>query len=161
LLPCSLEYNFFTKYTCLTAGETITVTEADRRYRLDVVEAQPEDAVLVLETDCKVDFATPLDYVEPPPPKKPVVAPPAAQAAENNNNEPPVRFTGVAKRLDGKPVLEQPTTPAPAAAGKAKYGVRFGGVASGDVGKKGTEEGGDKDRERKEQRFTGKAHSLR
>jgi ubiquitin fusion degradation protein 1 len=132
LLSCRLEYNFLTKYTCLTAGETITVTEGDRRYRLDVVEAQPEPAVLVLETDCEVDFATPLDYVEPPPP---------AARAENNNNE-PVRFTGVAKRLDGKPVLEQPKPASPAARGKTK-------------------EGGDENKEKKEKRFTGKAYSLR
>ncbi|TVU21954.1 hypothetical protein EJB05_31625 [Eragrostis curvula] len=146
-----LEHNL-KKYACLTAGETITVTEGDRRYCLNVLELQPEDAVSVLETDVNTDFAPPLDYVEPPPP--PVM--PAGQAGGE-----PAKFTGVAARMDGKPV-ELPTTPAPpAAAGvKPKRGLRFGGAsaaAGGGVSKGKEDKGAGKEQE---QRFTGTAYSL-
>ncbi|KAG2646191.1 ubiquitin fusion degradation protein 1 homolog [Panicum virgatum] len=39
---CELEYNF-RKFICVTAGETIVVTEGERRYYLDVLEARPGD----------------------------------------------------------------------------------------------------------------------
>ncbi|GJN37500.1 hypothetical protein PR202_gb26467 [Eleusine coracana subsp. coracana] len=140
-----LEYNFH-KYACLTAGETITVTEGDKRFYLDVVETKPEDAVCVIETDCEVDFATPLDYVDPPPQ-------PAAPAETV-----PSQFTGVAGRMDGKPV-EQPKPPAPASraapgGSKPKGGLRFGGGAS-----KGKQEGGGA-KEPEQQKFTGTPYSL-
>lgn len=116
---------------CLTAGDTITVTEGDKRFYLDVLETKPEDGVCVIETDCEVDFVTPLD----------------------DNNE-PVRFTGVAARMDGKPV-EQPKPPAPVS--KPTGGLRFGGAAAGGVSKGKKQEGGSKEQE---QRFTGTAYSL-
>ncbi|KAG8053463.1 hypothetical protein GUJ93_ZPchr0001g31563 [Zizania palustris] len=62
LLECS-----FRNYVCLTAGETITVTEGERKYYLDVVETRPADAVCTIETDCEVEFEQPLDYKEPVP----------------------------------------------------------------------------------------------
>ena len=37
----------------------------NKRYFIDVIEAKPADGVCVVETDCEVDFAAPLDYVEP------------------------------------------------------------------------------------------------
>ncbi|CAO2209025.1 unnamed protein product [Urochloa humidicola] len=103
-----LEYNF-RKFQCLTAGETIAVAEGDRRFHLDLLEARPADAVCTIDTDCEVDFAPPLDYVEPPPPPPPAPAPATKPAG---GGETP-RFTGVAARMDGKPV-EQPPPAAPA-----------------------------------------------
>ena len=36
-----------------------------RKYFIDIVDAKPSNAISVIETDCEVDFAPPLDYVEP------------------------------------------------------------------------------------------------
>lgn len=51
----------------------------NKRYYIDVEEAKPANAISIIETDCEVDFAPPLDYTEP----APVFAPPqpAAPAA--------------------------------------------------------------------------------
>ncbi|CAO2193610.1 unnamed protein product [Urochloa humidicola] len=135
-----LEYNF-RKFQCLTAGETIAVAEGDRRFYLDVLEARPADAVGTIDTDCEVDFAPPLDYVEPPAPVpaagqggggemprftgvavrmdgKPVEMPPAAAQGEQPRR-PAAQFTGVAVRMDGKPVETPQPEPSPAAAASA------------------------------------------
>lgn len=152
-MPCRLEHNFFGKFTCVSVGETIAVTEGERRYYLDVLEAQPADAVCSRDTDCAVDFAPPLDYVEPPP----------RFASQGNNDEPPpqpARFTGVAARMDGKPV-ELPTPPPGAVnAGVPKRKVRFGAPAAAGSGavSKGKEEGGAGEEQGK--RFTGTQYSL-
>ena len=156
-MPCRLEYNFG-KFPCVTAGETIAVTEGERRYYLDVLEAQPADAVCSLDTVCAVDFAPPLDYVEPP----------RVVASQQGSDEPPqpARFTGVAARMDGKPVEQQPT-PSPAAAvnavapGVPKRKVRFGGPSAAGSGvSKGKAEGRPGGGKEQEKRFTGTQYSL-
>ncbi|XP_037416472.1 uncharacterized protein LOC119279276 [Triticum dicoccoides] len=104
-----LEHNL-KNYSTVTVGDTITVAEGEKRYLLDVVEAKPADAVSTLDTDCEVDFATPLDYVQPPVAPAPVkvAAAPCQDCGER-------RFVGVGIRMDGKPV-EQTPPPAPAPA---------------------------------------------
>ena len=52
-------------YSCLTVGDAICLHYNAKRYYIDVIEARPANAVSVIETDCEVDFAPPLDYVEP------------------------------------------------------------------------------------------------
>ena len=52
-------------YTCLTVGDSILINYNNKRYFIDIVEARPNDAVSIVDTDCEVDFAPPLDYVEP------------------------------------------------------------------------------------------------
>lgn len=37
----------------------------NKKYYIDVVETKPSPAVSIIETDCEVDFAPPLDYKEP------------------------------------------------------------------------------------------------
>lgn len=37
----------------------------NKKYYIDIIEAKPENAISVIETDCEVDFAPPLDYKEP------------------------------------------------------------------------------------------------
>ena len=54
-------------YTCLTVGDSILINYNNKRYFIDIVEARPNDAVSIVDTDCEVDFAPPLDYVEPAP----------------------------------------------------------------------------------------------
>ncbi|KAF0689441.1 Aste57867_19113 [Aphanomyces stellatus] len=64
------------KFSCMTIGDTISITYNNRNYLLDVRELRPADAVCIIETDCELDFDAPADYVPPVP-----VAAPAAAAA--------------------------------------------------------------------------------
>jgi ubiquitin fusion degradation protein 1 len=98
-------------YTCLTVGDAICVYYNNRKYFIDVVEAKPAPAISVIDTDCEVDFAQPLDYVEPVrEPPKPVSTPaadaagPSTSAAEPQEPEEPkfLAFAGSGRRLDGK-----------------------------------------------------------
>lgn len=36
-----------------------------KKYYINIVETKPAGAVSIIETDCEVDFAPPLDYKEP------------------------------------------------------------------------------------------------
>lgn len=58
-------------YSCLTTGDTIMVAYNNKKYYIDIVEAKPSPAVSIIETDCEVDFAPPLDYKEPEKPTLP------------------------------------------------------------------------------------------
>lgn len=37
----------------------------NKKYYIDIIEAKPSNAISIIETDCEVDFAPPLDYKEP------------------------------------------------------------------------------------------------
>ena len=50
----------------------------NKRYYIDIVETKPSNAISIIETDCEVDFAAPLDYKEP---EKPVAHVPLSKAA--------------------------------------------------------------------------------
>ncbi|CAI0393373.1 unnamed protein product [Linum tenue] len=63
-------------------GDTILVAYNDKKYYINIVETKPSAAVSVVETDCEVDFAPPLDYKEPEKPAPPSKA----------NNAPPEGF---------------------------------------------------------------------
>lgn len=53
-------------FSCLTVGDTIVIHYNDKKFCIDVLETGPDDkAVSIVETDCEVDFAPPLDYKEP------------------------------------------------------------------------------------------------
>lgn len=69
LFLCSLETTL-RSYSCLTTGDTIMVPYNNKQYFINVVEAKPSSAVSIIETDCEVDFAPPLDYKEPEKPQK-------------------------------------------------------------------------------------------
>ncbi|KAH7533827.1 uncharacterized protein LOC107416396 [Ziziphus jujuba] len=90
-------------FSCLSAGDTIMIMYEGKKFYIDVLETKPEAAISIIETDCEVDFAPPLDYKEPEEKK------PAAKNIEKvvvaDDEEPKFRpFTGLAKRLDGSPV---------------------------------------------------------
>lgn len=51
-------------FTCLTVGDTIVLHHNKKKYDIDVLDAKPTDAICVIETNCEVDFAPPLDYKE-------------------------------------------------------------------------------------------------
>lgn len=63
-------------------GDTIPIHYNNKTYFIDIIEARPEAAISVIETDCNVDFAPPLDYVEPDYSKPQASAAAAASAAE-------------------------------------------------------------------------------
>ncbi|MED6179704.1 hypothetical protein PIB30_003028 [Stylosanthes scabra] len=80
-------------YSCLSRGDTIMVEYNKNKYYIDVLETKPGgNAVSIVDTDCEVDFAPPLDYKPP----KPI----NAKDRANNKLHP---FSGAARRLDGKP----------------------------------------------------------
>ena len=61
-------------YSCLTEGDTLRLQYNDETFDIDVLEVKPNGKACIIETDCEVDFAPPLDYKEPekvfPPAKK-------------------------------------------------------------------------------------------
>ncbi|KAJ0077655.1 hypothetical protein Patl1_36564 [Pistacia atlantica] len=52
-------------YSCLTTGDSIMVAYNNKKYYIDIIETKPSNAITIIETDCEVDFAPPLDYKEP------------------------------------------------------------------------------------------------
>uniref|UniRef100_A0A0E0M2V4 NAD-dependent epimerase/dehydratase domain-containing protein n=1 Tax=Oryza punctata TaxID=4537 RepID=A0A0E0M2V4_ORYPU len=111
-------------FTCLTTGDTITVAYNNKEFLIDIVETKPASAICIIETDCEVDFAPPLDYKEPEKvQQKPSV--PASKATSEDQevkDEPKFRaFTGSGNRLDGKASKPQAAeiSTNPAAAGSA------------------------------------------
>lgn len=78
-----------------------------------------QDAISVIETDCEVDFAPPLDYVEPsrelPEADEPMDAQDEAGPSnrEEEGTEPKFQaFVGAGRRLDGKASTAPVTQPA-------------------------------------------------
>lgn len=55
----------------MTTGDSIMVAYNNKKYYIDIIETKPSNAISIIETDCEVDFAPPLDYKEP---EKPVAA---------------------------------------------------------------------------------------
>jgi ubiquitin fusion degradation protein 1 len=116
-------------FSCLTTGDGIMVAYNNRQYYIDVVETKPASAVCIIETDCEVDFAPPLDYKEPEKPRQPTVpASSKAPAAEDGNTtvvEDELKFkpfTGSGKRLDGKASKLQASDDVPSTALSAPSG---------------------------------------
>jgi ubiquitin fusion degradation protein 1 len=62
-----LEVTLSRGFAALTQGDIIVITFAGRQYPVSVLECKPARAVSIIETDMQVDFAAPLDYVEPQP----------------------------------------------------------------------------------------------
>ncbi|CAI5496183.1 unnamed protein product, partial [Closterium sp. Naga37s-1] len=141
-------------FSCLTKGESIMVAYNNKRYFIDVVDARPAAAISIIETDCEVDFAPPLDYVEPERVPTPVKAPAAAAAAAGGSEAggkkgagkdgkaeaapPPEEpaftpFVGTGRRLDGRPAASpsSPATSAAATSAASREGVSGAGGASG------------------------------
>ncbi|GAB2267647.1 hypothetical protein Dimus_002629 [Dionaea muscipula] len=117
-------------FSCFTTGDSIMVAYNKKKYYIDIVETKPSNAVSIIETDCEVDFAPPLDYKEP---EKPAVSGPsksAAQVEDLAETEPKFSpFSGAGRRLDGKPGNYQPTM----ASSSSKE--RHPGAADADDGK--------------------------
>ena len=77
LLSCSLETTL-RNFSCLSTGDSIMVAYNNKKYYIDIIETKPASAISIIETDCEVDFAPPLDYKEP---EKPVASFPVGKSA--------------------------------------------------------------------------------
>ncbi|KAK8950552.1 hypothetical protein KSP40_PGU012436 [Platanthera guangdongensis] len=97
-------------YSCLTAGDSIMVPYNNKKYYIDIVETKPKSAISIIETDCEVDFAPPLDFKEPERPKQSGHSnkTPTQDSRPAPEPEPEPQFnpfSGSARRLDGKSTL--------------------------------------------------------
>ncbi|KAK6234883.1 hypothetical protein QUC31_018648 [Theobroma cacao] len=101
-------------YSCLTTGDTIMVPYNNKKYYINIVETKPSPAVSIIETDCEVDFAPPLDYKEP---QQPVPSLRSKRMPPEAEEVPPKKvakfspFSGSARRLDGKPLTQPAALP--------------------------------------------------
>ncbi|KAG8645420.1 ubiquitin fusion degradation protein 1 homolog isoform X1 [Manihot esculenta] len=123
-------------YSCLTTGDSIMVAYNNKKYYIDIIETRPSNAISIIETDCEVDFAPPLDYKEP---EKPAVSIPKNKATSQVEEDPAETepkfspFTGVGRRLDGKPLKPQPG-PVPLQGSKDKEPAVANGRGQHSVG---------------------------
>ncbi|KAL8229471.1 hypothetical protein R6Q57_014371 [Mikania cordata] len=97
-------------FSCLTTGDSIMVAYNKKKYYINIIESKPSNAISIIETDCEVDFAPPLDYKEPERPASSVPKNNALMQDESAPAEEPKfnPFTGSGRRLDGKPLKYQP-----------------------------------------------------
>ncbi|CAI0406617.1 unnamed protein product [Linum tenue] len=63
---------------------------------IDIVETKPDDAICIIDTDCTVEFAVPLDYKEP----APAPAPQELREEGVGGSRGFIPFTGAARRLN-------------------------------------------------------------
>ncbi|ERF77021.1 hypothetical protein EPUS_06889 [Endocarpon pusillum Z07020] len=66
--PRAVLENAFRNFACLTKGDIFTFSYNDQTYDIAVLEIKPDNdqhAIVTMETDLEVDFATPVGY-EPP-----------------------------------------------------------------------------------------------
>ncbi|KAG9146509.1 hypothetical protein Leryth_011773 [Lithospermum erythrorhizon] len=95
-------------YSCLTTGDTIMVPYNNKKFYIDIVETKPSPAISIIETDCEVEFAPPLDFKEPEKPVK-LAKPGLKNKTRPEEEEEATKrvkfnpFCGSARRLDGKP----------------------------------------------------------
>ncbi|KAL5973353.1 hypothetical protein ACLOJK_030003 [Asimina triloba] len=120
-------------YSCLTTGDTIMVAYNNKKFYIDIIETKPSSAISIIETDCEVDFAPPLDYKEPERPAQSIPSSKApTQAQEEPANEEPKfsPFTGTGRRLDGKPLKQPAASSEFSKSSVAQSGVAANGAAS-------------------------------
>ena len=58
-----LEENL-SKFTTINKGSTIAIYYKDVPYELNIVDTKPSDSVSIINTDVKIDFEEPVDYVD-------------------------------------------------------------------------------------------------
>ncbi|GLJ43392.1 hypothetical protein SUGI_0901660 [Cryptomeria japonica] len=95
-------------FSCLTVGDSIMVSHNEKYYYIDVIEAKPSSAISIIETDCEVDFAPPLDWKQPTKGSTTSSADLSttiiSQEAKDEAGPKFIPFTGVGRRVDGKTV---------------------------------------------------------
>lgn len=66
--PRAVLENAFRNFSCLSKGDVFTFSYNDQTYDIAVLEIKPENdhhAIVTMETDLEVDFATPVGYKPP------------------------------------------------------------------------------------------------
>ncbi|GLJ57618.1 hypothetical protein SUGI_1353790 [Cryptomeria japonica] len=104
-------------FSCLTTGDNIKLDYNNTIYSINIVETKPESAISVFDADLEVDFAPPLDYKEPERlPLNPANICTTATSSRSTRETTTsteheeksqcrfTAFTGVGRRLNGKPV---------------------------------------------------------
>ncbi|KAI5390450.1 hypothetical protein KIW84_075678, partial [Lathyrus oleraceus] len=163
-------------YSCLTTGRTIMIPYNNKKYYIDVVETKPCPAISIIETDCEVDFAPPLDYKEPeknlPSDLSDKESPQVEEEAETKTPE-VIPFSGSGRRLDGKPATQsveasstpilkqqqQQTENKTKSSGKLVFGSK-GNAANVSLKNESQESPKKKTKTKEFQAFTGKKYSL-
>ncbi|KAK9986616.1 hypothetical protein SO802_031567 [Lithocarpus litseifolius] len=101
-LPCMRDMleDILRNFSCLTIGDTIMINHNSKKFYIDILETKPSAAINIIDTDCEVEFAPPLDYKEP---EKPATKNALAndQGEQANKERKFIPFTGLARRLDG------------------------------------------------------------
>ncbi|GLJ35508.1 hypothetical protein SUGI_0714040 [Cryptomeria japonica] len=175
-------------FSCLTTGDTIKLDYNNTIYCINIVETKPESAISVFDTDLEVDFAPPLDYKErerlPLNPANICTTTSSARTTTENTTSTEheeksqcrfTAFTGVGRRLDGKPLspkspkIKSARSRSPSRAPIRKPGkLVFGGntvqthalaMVSGKVAAQKSEK--QSEEADKFQPFTGKKYSLK
>ncbi|KAM3376938.1 ubiquitin recognition factor in ER-associated degradation protein 1 isoform X2 [Capsicum galapagoense] len=120
-------------FSCLTTGDSIMVSYNNKKYYIDIVETKPYNGICIIEIDCEVDFAPPLDYKEPErdAPSRPSKAPAEVQEAATEVEPKFNRFTGGARRLDGKSLKQQPPPSSSSVSSDKQADVTNGGKKFG------------------------------
>lgn len=101
-------------FVCLTLNQTICIRFMGKEYYMDILELQPKtqyNAVVLVDTDLNLEFAAPLDYVEPvrqPKAPEPVKGQTDAQIPAKAEGP----FAGAGTRLDGRQI-KAATVPEP------------------------------------------------
>ncbi|KAL8463854.1 hypothetical protein ACS0TY_033705 [Phlomoides rotata] len=108
----------------------------NKKYYIDIIEAKPSHAISIIETDCEVDFAPPLDYKEPERPAG-IYRFICPSLVVYSGQEPPAGsepkfnpFTGSGRRLDGKPLKTQPPPLSSSGSDKRPNGSGAGGTTT-------------------------------
>jgi len=66
--PKAILENQLRNFTCLHEGDTISIQVFKDKFEIDILKITPENeynAICIIDADVDVDFAPPLDYVEP------------------------------------------------------------------------------------------------
>lgn len=110
--PKAVLENALRNFACLTTGDIIAIRYNNKIYELCVLETKPANAVTIIECDMNVEFAAPVDYVEPGSSKKEE----DMQVDDDEFHEPAgfVAFRGQGNRLDGKKKKDSGSSESPA-----------------------------------------------
>ncbi|KAK7283532.1 hypothetical protein RIF29_13105 [Crotalaria pallida] len=163
--PKALLETSLRNFSCLSTGDTIMITYNNKKYYIDIIETKPANAICIIETDCEVDFAPPLDYKKP---EKPIPPHQASKSLEKGSYSSKMNpFSGTGRRLNGKstPHVPLPNADSMSSAaysdstpsqGKLVFGSNF--YHTKETGKEKPESN---QKQPKFQPFIGKKYSLR
>ena len=93
-------------FVCLSKDETICINYMGKNYYLDILELKPENhynAGIIIDTDLSIDFAPPLDYVEP----KKVFRKKEGEEEKDDDKKKFGKFTGKGLRMDGRAIKKE------------------------------------------------------